>query len=535
MKKSGILCVLFLIWVNTSWVSAQNQTENIFRAIEEENVTEITSILHNREFLDSLMRDINSNPIIHAVIKKKAKSLKCLLHLGANPNIIYKGQTALMYAAKSNNASLVRLLLRYGANVKITDSVGSSPLIMAAESSSVSVLRSLIRYKSPLNLRNKEGHNAHDMAIKGGNHAGAVYLRNVFERHPPDYFDGPYVFFKGKRHLEVTYLKHDSLHRRTDSFVQNYRVKDLKGRFNGFTWDEKSYPVLNELPVPPSELSGINKLLIIGDIHGQCDSLKLFLQRNGVVDENMKWTFGTATIVFMGDIFDRGEQVTEAFWLIYNLENEARLHGGQVQLLLGNHELMEFNSDYRYLSDKYHILCKNLHLNYSHLYSKKSLLGKWLRSKNSMLKIDSLLFVHGGIHPDILKYKVSVDSVNNLMRNYLNAKRESKFENHYLLNFLLSLNGPFWFRGLTDRYENGMLTESQVDEILKYYNVKHILVGHTYFPEVRVFFHHKVITTDVPFYLPDGFPMQGILVNDKKISILTTQGELLNPNLNLRF
>ncbi len=44
--------------------------------------------------------------------------------------------------------------------------------------------------------------------------------------------------------------------------------------------------------------------------------------------------------MFAGDMFDRGDQVTECLWLVYALEETAKAAGGYVHFILGNHELM---------------------------------------------------------------------------------------------------------------------------------------------------------------------------------------------------
>jgi hypothetical protein len=309
-----------------------------------------------------------------------------------------------------------------------------------------------------------------------------------------------------------------------------FPVKEMKNEFTGLGIDKKRYPFATTFERPATELTQIKKLLIIGDVHGQYDTLRLFLQSNRVIDENLHWSFGTGTVVFIGDIFDRGEKVTEALWLIYSLEREAAQAGGMVHLLLGNHELMVLQVDERFVSEKYYYLFKNLKRSYAKSYSRKTLMGKWIRSKNTMLKIDSLLFVHGGIHPNILQYGASIDSTNILINKYINSKKKSGLEDNAYLKFLLSYNGPFWFRGLVER-SDGTVSEQEIDQILTSYNVKHIIVGHTFKPSIETFYEGKVISTDVPFYLPDGYPMQALLLEDNKFVILNSKGERKRFNL----
>ena len=48
-------------------------------------------------------------------------------------------------------------------------------------------------------------------------------------------------------------------------------------------------------------------------------------------------------MVFLGDLFDRGNDVVRTLWFIYRLEREARKQGGAIHVVLGNHEIMTFS------------------------------------------------------------------------------------------------------------------------------------------------------------------------------------------------
>ena len=52
------------------------------------------------------------------------------------------------------------------------------------------------------------------------------------------------------------------------------------------------------------------------------------LTNNKIIDEQGDWAFGTGHFVITGDIFDRGDKVTEILWFIYELEQQAET--GQV-------------------------------------------------------------------------------------------------------------------------------------------------------------------------------------------------------------
>ena len=75
--------------------------------------------------------------------------------------------------------------------------------------------------------------------------------------------------------------------------------------------------------------------------------------------------------------------------------------------------------------------------------SKNQELVKWMKSKNSIEKIGDLLFVHGGISPQLVKARFSIDEINKIIRRRLNnGVSKNKFDK---LNedFLMASHGPF--------------------------------------------------------------------------------------------
>jgi serine/threonine protein phosphatase 1 len=71
-----------------------------------------------------------------------------------------------------------------------------------------------------------------------------------------------------------------------------------------------------------------DKIITIGDIHGNLENLKLLL-------EKLK-SFVDYTIVFLGDYIDRGRQVKETIQYLINFKNQRPQNS--THFLLGNHE-----------------------------------------------------------------------------------------------------------------------------------------------------------------------------------------------------
>ncbi len=95
--------------------------------------------------------------------------------------------------------------------------------------------------------------------------------------------------------------------------------------------------------------SGVERVVAIGDVHGAYEQLVALLQRADLVDGELRWNAGKTHLVFTGDLLDRGPGERKVLDLVMRLEDEAAAAGGQVHVLLGNHEVLNLIGDLRYV------------------------------------------------------------------------------------------------------------------------------------------------------------------------------------------
>lgn len=307
--------------------------------------------------------------------------------------------------------------------------------------------------------------------------------------------DGPYII--ENQLYEVT--KENKFQQRTIN-----RKDALLVKVNNADNDLFTVTLNDSINFQPDNYQMPEKLILMSDIEGNFDGFSSFLIINRVIDKNFNWIYGNGHLLLNGDFVDRGENVTQVLWLIYKLEQEAIKQNGKVHYILGNHEIMNFQGNASYANKKYkrvaQLLSKNDSLDVAtqYLYSDKTELGKWLRSKNVIEKIGNYIFVHAGLSPDILKYKVSISKINQIVRENWDKNLYDEEENNRVENFLTGKKGIYWYRGLAQDYKYyDKVNENELNEVLKFYQADKIVFGHSVMEDITKEFNGKTINTDV--------------------------------------
>eukprot|EP00878_Enallax_costatus_P003063 GHUV01003262.1.p1 GENE.GHUV01003262.1~~GHUV01003262.1.p1 ORF type:complete len:197 (+),score=20.82 GHUV01003262.1:162-752(+) len=101
---------------------------------------------------------------------------------------------------------------------------------------------------------------------------------------------------------------------------------------------------------PPTYVTASGRIVAIGDLHGDMGKTirslqiaRLAEQRNGQI----VWTGGDTVVVQLGDVLDRGDTEIGILRLLRQLDQQARLEGGAVYMLNGNHESLNVCGDFR--------------------------------------------------------------------------------------------------------------------------------------------------------------------------------------------
>jgi hypothetical protein len=284
-----------------------------------------------------------------------------------------------------------------------------------------------------------------------------------------NFSDGPYVFISNNKLIEK---------------------KILNGKVTSKVLEPTLYDTI--FTSQKSIYKNVENIAALSDIHGQYDLAVEILKNNGIINSNLDWNFGKGHLVIVGDVFDRGPKINEMLWLLYKLEIQAKEKGGRLHFLLGNHEYMVLHKDLRYVHDRYKIATKLLGLEYDELYSNQTIIGRWLRSKSTIIKINNSIFVHGGVSEEfIAENGIDLSNTNQIMRSSIErSKQEMKSTDFYKTYY--GKKSLIWYRGYF--YDN--LVDTDISKILTQVNSEHIVVGHCSNKEVVQLYDHKIFGVD---------------------------------------
>ena len=103
------------------------------------------------------------------------------------------------------------------------------------------------------------------------------------------------------------------------------------------------------LPSAQVQFPGVDRVVAFADVHGAYTELVTLLRETGIVDAQDHWAAGRSHVVSLGDLLDRGADSRKVMDLLMRLQGEAKAAGGQLHVVLGNHEAMNLLGDLRYV------------------------------------------------------------------------------------------------------------------------------------------------------------------------------------------
>jgi hypothetical protein len=304
----------------------------------------------------------------------------------------------------------------------------------------------------------------------------------------------------------------------------NKKSKIVKYEVNTELYDEADF--LKDCPnneFIPTTLPPAKRIIAIGDIHGDFNLAVRSFKLANLIDDNYNWIANPpdTIVVQVGDQIDSCRPIPNVYDCRKNkypddkaddmniikffdsMHDKASSMGGAVYSLLGNHELMNAQGIFKYVSYENYYNFKYEDDNQKIYEGPKGrrtvfkpggpVAKKLACGRPSVLIIGSTMFVHAGVLPILAKKLnyLGFDSdtklkyLNAVVRKWLLRKLSEKGNDIKDKDLLVNnLNvSPFWTRIYGTIPENTDLNSSEcflsVKKALEVYKIGQLVVGHT--------------------------------------------------------
>lgn len=287
--------------------------------------------------------------------------------------------------------------------------------------------------------------------------------------------------------------------------MQKYKYKNKYDKYQYKYQDSEC----SNFPNLPTIIPIKQRIVVIGDVHGDYKNTLNILKLAKLINDKLQWIAEPldTVLVQVGDQIDRcrpiGNNSCSRSDATYNDENsdtkilllftilhlQALKHGGAVYSLLGNHEIMNVQGNFNYVSYKgiveygQNSLDQNNGLNNRYnLFKPGQTISTFLAcTRQTAIIIGDFLFVHAGIMLDLIK-KYNINGKNDLhilnaiIRKWLLNKIDTSQIDDFLNNQQLS---PFWPRLYGKLKANQKNCSTDIDDVLQILQIKGMIIGHT--------------------------------------------------------
>ena len=239
--------------------------------------------------------------------------------------------------------------------------------------------------------------------------------------------------------------------------------------------------------VPPSLSPALSRpapdrLVAIGDLHGDLDHARRALRLAGAIDEHDRWVGGRLVVVQTGDEIDRGDDDRAILDQVEEWERQAAAAGGELVALLGNHEIMNASLDFRYVTPGGFAAFSSmnpasgtaegippLEQGRAAAFQPNGPYAALEERRPLVMRVGDTVFVHGGILQKHITY--GLDRMNDELDSWLSGKRRDP------PSVVVADDGPVWTRAYSAEGKAPACPE--LSATLAALGARRMVVGHT--------------------------------------------------------
>jgi calcineurin-like phosphoesterase family protein len=280
------------------------------------------------------------------------------------------------------------------------------------------------------------------------------------------------------------------------------------------------------VPAPAWKLPAPARIVAVGDLHGDFAATKRALRLAGVLDDSGHWSGGDTMLVQTGDILDRGDGEQAMLDLFEQLRDEAQKAGGSVQVVNGNHELMNAVFDFRYVTpggfsdfedapgvDEHDPRVAALPPEQrarASAFRPGGPYAKKLAALPVVLEVGDTVFVHGGVLPKHVDY--GIERMNREVSAWLLGRDPAG------AMMVKSTDSPVWSRHYSDEPDEADC--KLLDEALQKMGAARMVVGHTVQRTATPACGEKVWRIDVGLAALYGGPTEVLEITREGVRVL---------------
>jgi hypothetical protein len=239
------------------------------------------------------------------------------------------------------------------------------------------------------------------------------------------------------------------------------------------------------VPVTPpfTRHPGGPRVVAIGDLHGDFYATRAALRLAGAIDGSDRWSGGKLVVVQTGDQLDRGDGEREIVDLFERLSREAASAGGAVIALNGNHETMNVQGDFRYVTPAgFHAFgavtpasphargTGDVERERAGAFLPGGGYARKLVERDIVAIVNDTVYAHGGVLPEHVAY--GIDRMNREVRAWMAGKGRVDPE------LIAGERAPVWTRV----YGEGRPLDAvcgDLERVLSALGAKRMVIGHT--------------------------------------------------------
>jgi hypothetical protein len=267
----------------------------------------------------------------------------------------------------------------------------------------------------------------------------------------------------------------------------------------------------DSLPSPPLRTrypAPMGRLVAIGDLHGDLEKSKEALRLADLIDGSDEWIGGSATVVQVGDVLDRGGDELKILYFLERLKRQAARTGGTVITMNGNHEIMNVEGDFRCVTKEgleefkvwaewYRVgqamkgLCEGLEkpkdplafrglrdsdeafrARIAALRPSGPISRRFLSQNATVLVIGDSIFVHGGLLAKHVEY--GLERMNEEVRDWINGLGQK-----YAPRYCRGRDAVVWLRKFSEELAKNCDCSALEHVLATIPGAKRMIMGHT--------------------------------------------------------